>query len=53
MDDIRVYDGRPLEVQLERGGTHLRLTSETLDADALVEIARSLGEVSTEPPSVF
>ena len=45
--------GRPTEVHLERGGTHVRISSDTLDADALVEVAASLVEASSEPPRVF
>ena len=51
--ELRLIEGKPLEVHLERGGTHLRISSDTLDADALVELAASLVEAPTEPPLLF
>jgi hypothetical protein len=51
--ELRLIEGKPLEVHLERGGTQLRISSDTLDADALVELATSLVEAPTEPPPLF
>jgi hypothetical protein len=51
--ELRLIEGKPLEVHLERGSTHLRISSDTLDADALVELAASLVEAPTEPPPLF
>jgi outer membrane lipoprotein-sorting protein len=51
--EFRVYDGKPLEVHLQRGGTHVRITSDTLDADVLLAIGASLVEAPREPPDVF
>jgi hypothetical protein len=51
--ELRLIEGKPLELHLERGGTHLRISSGTLDADALVELAASLVEAPTEPPPLF
>ena len=42
--------GPPLEVQLVRGGTHIRVYSNNLDEDALVEIAAALEPAPTEGP---
>ncbi|HLM35491.1 MAG TPA: hypothetical protein VK278_06910 [Gaiellaceae bacterium] len=42
--------GPPLEVQLVRGGTHIRVYSHNLDEDALVELATALEPAPTEGP---
>jgi hypothetical protein len=44
--------GPPLEVHLERGGTHIRIYSDNLDQAALVDLAVSLEPAPTEPPPV-
>jgi hypothetical protein len=44
--------GPPLEVQLERGGTHLRISSDNLDEAALVELAETLEPAPTRQPPV-
>jgi outer membrane lipoprotein-sorting protein len=55
--ELRVWAGeRPgpsAEVQLEREGTHLRLSSDSLDASALVELAATLVPASPEPPPLL
>ena len=51
--ELRVLGGKPLEVHGERAGTHFRLSSDTLDADALVELAAAFVAAPTEPPSLF
>jgi hypothetical protein len=45
--------GPPLEVQLVRDGTHIRVYSSNLDEDALVEIAASLQPAPTEQPPLI
>jgi outer membrane lipoprotein-sorting protein len=50
--ELRVFEGKPLEVHLERGGTHIRISSDTLDVDALTTIATLLAEAPTAPPPV-
>jgi len=42
--------GPPLEVHLVRGGTHIRVYSNNLDEDALVELATALEPAPTEGP---
>ena len=44
--------GPPLEVHLEREGTHVRVYSDNLDQASLVELASSLEPAPTEPPPV-
>jgi outer membrane lipoprotein-sorting protein len=44
--------GPPTELHLERGGTHIRISSDTLERDALVEVAATLVPAPTEPPVV-
>jgi hypothetical protein len=44
--------GPPLEVHLERDGTHVRVYSDNLDQARLVEIAASLAPAPTELPPV-
>lgn len=47
------YAGVPRSsVRLELAGTHVRLESTVLGLDALIEIARSLMPLPTEPPSL-
>ena len=45
--------GPPLEVHLEREGTFVRVWSDNLDADALVEVAAALEPAPTDPPALF
>jgi hypothetical protein len=45
--------GPPLEVQLVREGTHIRVYSSNLDEDALVEVATALEPAPTEQPPLF
>ena len=45
--------GPPLEVQLVRDGTHIRVYSNNLDEDALVEIATALEPAPTEQPPLI
>ena len=45
--------GPPTEVHLELGGTHLRISSDTLDAERLVAVAGSLVRAAAEPPPMF
>ena len=42
--------GPPLEVHLERDGTHVRVYSDNLDQPALIDIASSLAPAPTELP---
>jgi hypothetical protein len=42
--------GPPLEVHLERGGTHIRVWSDNLDEGSLIDVATSLAPASTELP---
>jgi hypothetical protein len=46
VDGLRVFEGTrpgpPTEVHLERDGTHIRVSSDTLDRDRLVDVARRL-----------
>jgi hypothetical protein len=42
--------GPPLEVHLERGGTHIRVWSDNLDERSLIDVATSLAPASTELP---
>jgi outer membrane lipoprotein-sorting protein len=55
--EVRVLDGSrpgpPTEVHLERGGTHVRISSDTLDAERLVAVAGSLVQASSEAPPIF
>ena len=45
--------GPPLELHLVRGGTHIRVYSNDLDEDALVEIASALEPAPTEQPPLI
>ena len=45
--------GPPLEVHLERGGTHIRLYSDNLDEAALLEVAAALEPAPTERPPLI
>ena len=42
--------GPPLEVHLERSGTHVRIYSDNIDQASLVDVARSLAPAPTGPP---
>ena len=44
--------GPPLEVHLERDGTHIRIYSDNLDQASLVDLATSLAPAPTELPPV-
>jgi hypothetical protein len=44
--------GPPTEVHLERGGTHIRISSDTLDRERLLTVAASLVEAPTELPPI-
>ena len=57
-EELRVIGGSrlpgpPLEVHLIRGGTHIRVYSNNLDEDALIEIATALEPAPTEQPPLF
>jgi hypothetical protein len=56
VDGLSVYEGTrpgpPTEVRLERDGTHVRVSSDTLDRGRLVEIAQRLVPAPTELPPV-
>jgi outer membrane lipoprotein-sorting protein len=45
--------GPPTEIHLEHGGTHLRISSDTLDVERLVAVAASLVEAPDELPPLF
>ena len=45
--------GPPLEVHLVRDGTHIRVYSDNLDEDALVELAVALEPAPTEQPPLL
>jgi hypothetical protein len=47
-----VLPGPPLEIHLERDGTHVRVYSDNLDQARLIEIATSLAPAPTELPPV-
>jgi hypothetical protein len=55
--ELRILEGSrpgpPTEVHLERGGTHVRISSDTLDVERLVAVAGSLFEAPTEAPPMF
>ena len=55
--ELRVLEGTrpgpPTEVHLELGGTHLRISSDTLDAERLVAVAGSLVAAPVEQPPIF
>jgi outer membrane lipoprotein-sorting protein len=55
--ELRVFPvqrpGPPAEVQLERDGTHLRVSSDSLPAGDLVDLAATLVPASTEPPPLL
>jgi outer membrane lipoprotein-sorting protein len=44
--------GTQAEVQLERDGTHVRLSSDSLPVESLIDVAASLEPAPTEPPSI-
>jgi hypothetical protein len=54
--ELQVRDGKrpgpPAEVRLERAGTHIRVSSDTLDAERLVAVAAALVEAPTQLPPV-
>jgi outer membrane lipoprotein-sorting protein len=54
--ELRVFEGRqpgpPAEVQLERNGTHVRVSSDNLPAETLVDVAAALAPAPTEPPPI-
>lgn len=41
---------QPVDVRVVRDGTHVRITSSSLGADALVDVAQSLVPAPTDPP---